>query len=403
MRKNLHFYEARELMLETVKVMPSEEVPLSQSYGRVLSDDVYALEDNPSFARSAFDGYAFIAEDTVNASKDCPVTLRIIEEVPAGCVPSKTVTSGTAVKILTGAPVPEGADAIVKYETVSFDDETVTLAYPAKRGNIVPAGEDVKKGSLLAAKGSIIDSAAAGTFAGQGIGTVKVYKKPRAAIISTGSELVEADDALTPGKIRNSNRYVMECALMLAGAEPVDFGLASDDTREIAELMTKALDTCDIVFVTGGVAGGDYDLTPSAMELAGAEALVIKLNIKPGGSCAYGARDGKALFCLSGNPAAAMTNFYAAPLPCLRKLCGVREYLSREIKVTLADDLRKASPQTRLIRGKLDLSDGAALMRLTGQGGSRLHALMGCDVMAVVPPGSPELPAGTVLDAFLIG
>ncbi|UQZ88922.1 molybdopterin molybdenumtransferase MoeA [Deltaproteobacteria bacterium Smac51] len=404
MEKNIPFEQAREIMLANCPVAGAENAPLSGSMGRILAEDVLAVTDIPPFPRSPFDGYAFRAADSAGASRQNPVTLRIIEEIPAGSTPSKAIIAGTAAKILTGAPIPDGADTVVMYELTEFTDDFVKIFSMAAPGtDIVPAGEDVQAGMVLAKKGDLIDPALAGSLASQGIAAMLVYQRPKVGIISTGSELVEADQPISGGSIRNSNRYALEAACAGIGAEPVYLGRADDNTDEIAALIGKGLESCLMVFTSGGVSVGDYDFTPAAMELAGAEVLVRGLRLKPGGACAYGVKDGRLIFGLSGNPSSAMTNFYAVALPCLRKLCGHRRFLPRMTKVTLIDSFNKKSPNTRIISGRLDISDGTVRMRASVmQGNSILRTLVGCDVMAVIPAGSPPLAAGTVLDAYLL-
>lgn len=405
MLKSIGFEAARDLLLEAVGTVETEEVPLSLCGGRILARPLTAAENVPPFDRSPYDGYAFRAEDVKNAGRETPVTLRILEEVAAGAVPTKTVTPGTAVKILTGAPIPPGADAVIKYEETEYTAETVTVFAPFKSGqNIVRMGEDVTVGQILADAGQCIDPGLAGTLAAQGVYTPIVFKKPRVGVLSTGNEVVdETAEPLPAGKIRNTNRYMLEAALAAAGCEPVFLGIAGDTAEAVRDGMAGGLDRCDAIVLTGGVSVGDYDMTPAAMELLGAEMLVPGIDLKPGGACAYGMKDGVLLCGLSGNPASAMTNFYAVALPALRKLAGRGEPRLREITVTLAGDFRKKSPKPRLLRGRLELSDGRVRFVQTGdQGNAVVSSLMGCEALAAVPAGSGPLPAGTELKGFLI-
>ena len=212
-----------------------------------------------------------------------------------------------------------------------------------------------------------------------------------------------APEALSGGKIVNTNRYTFLAALQKAGCETCLLPTPGDDPEQIAYVMREALTQCDLVITTGGVSVGDYDFTPDAMERAGAKILIRTLFLKPGGASAYGTCNGKLICGLSGNPASALTNFYAVVLPLVRKLRGMAHPELTEIPVVLAEDFRKKSPKTRLIRGILDLSDGAARMHVSkGQGNGVLHSLIGCDVLAEIPAGSPPLPAGTRLWAYLI-
>lgn len=405
METNMEYRAARELLLGKIgPISRVEHVPLLEADGRVLAEDVTAAGDVPPFDRSPYDGYAFRAADTAGADAAHPVTLSILEEVPAGSMWSREVTPGTATKILTGAPIPPGADAVTKYEDTVFTAETVTISEVFSAGdNVIPRGEDVQKGQLLAKAGTVIDSALLGTLAAQGITEPLVYGIPKVGLITTGSELAEPGEALSGGKIVNTNRYTFLAAVRRAGCAPAITGAPGDDPEDIAGAMNEALDTCDMVITTGGVSVGDYDFTPDAMTRCGAEILIRTLFLKPGGASAYALRDGKLLCGLSGNPASALTNFYAVVLPALRKLRGLMEPHLTEIPVILAEDFSKKSPKTRLIRGILDLSNGSARMHVSkGQGNGVLHSLIGCDLLAEIPAGSPKLPAGTKLSAYLI-
>ena len=398
------YEEARKQAEDTVNRTGTEKVPLKECFGRVLAEDVLAFENVPPFDRSPYDGYAFRSEDVKGAGKECPVTLKILEEIPAGGISHMPVTEGTAVKVLTGAPVPEGADAVLMFEETVFTEETVTIFAPVKPGsNIVRTGEDVKKGTVLAEKGTVIDAGLLGTLASQNIPFPEVYRIPKVGILSTGSELVKVGEPLEPGKIYNSNFYTLSGVLKKLGCEPCDLGTVGDDVEKISALLEKGLKCCDAILVTGGVSVGDYDLTPNAMERAGARILFRGVDLKPGMACAYAEKDGKLICGLSGNPASSVTNFYAVACPAFRKLCGWKTIDPEQVEVVLAEGFRKGSKNTRILRGRLELSEGTARMRIPkDQGNVVLSSTIGCDVMAVVPAGSGPLEAGTKLKGFLL-
>ena len=400
----LSFTDARDLLLKKAEAVGTERVPLSQCGGRVLARDLAAVTDVPAFDCSPYDGYAFRAEDSAGASGETPVTLRVLGELPAGSAPTAAVTKGTAVRLMTGAPIPPGADAVCKYEDTVFTPETVTLYQPFKQGdNIVRTGEDVQKGEILACAGEGIDAGIAGALAAQGIAFPLVYREAAIGIISTGDEVREATAALDSGKIYNSNRHMLEAVLKSAGLKPVYLGLAGDSKEEIRGLINQGLTVCDAIVATGGVSVGDYDFMPEAMESAGAEILFRGVDLKPGMACAYGIRDGKLICGLSGSPASSLTNFYAVALPALKKIAGWRSAVPQEITVTLKTGFPKKSPKTRLLRGRLELSDGTVKMALSrDQGNMVLSSAIGCNVMAVVPAGSGPLAAGTTLKGFLL-
>ncbi len=398
----ISYSDARDLLLRLTAPVDTEQVPLEDAAGRILAQEVSARENVPPFDRSPYDGYAFRAADTACASPESPVTLKILEEIPAGCVSHCPVTGGCAVKVLTGAPIPEGADAVTKFESTVFTSEAVTISAPFRSGeNIVRTGEDVRIGTVLAQAGTLIDPGLAGTLASQNIPAPMVYRVPKIGIISTGSELLEVGSQPQPGKIYDSNRYMLATAVRQMGCTPVLLGHAADAAGDIRALSEQGLAACDALLLTGGVSVGDYDLTPAAMEQAGVELLFRGVALKPGMACAYGIKDGKLVCGLSGNPASSITNFYTVAAPAIRKLCGLRDYMPRQFPVILAEGFRKKSPMDRILRGRLDLSGGSAQMHISGsQGNVVLSSTIGCDIMAIVPAGSGPLSPGTSLTAF---
>lgn len=398
------YRRARELAADAVTPVGTERLPLAACAGRILAQDLIAASNVPPFDRSPFDGYVLRASDSLGASTDSPVTLRVIEEIPASCVAKHALGPGDAAKILTGAPIPEGGDAVVPYERTAFTESTVTLFKPLRAGeNIVCVGEDIRAGECLARRGVTIDAGVMGSLAGQNIPEPLVFQRPRIGILSTGSELIELGHDLTPGKIHDTNRYSLTAAVQSLGAEPVLYPSVEDNVEAIAAALEAALEGCDAVITTGGVSVGDYDLTTAALEAIGAAILFRKVDLKPGMACAYAQCDGKLICGLSGNPASSLTNFYAIAMPAIRKLCGLSDYTIREFPIVLADRFGKPSPSTRLLRGYLDLSEGTAKLRLSqGQGNVMISGLIGCDAAAVVPAGSGPLLAGTVLQGFLL-
>lgn len=398
--------EARKRLLQFTEPVGTEMIQLSDCLGRILPEDIRAAADVPDWPRSAFDGYAFRAADTSSASPETPVTLHILEEVPAGKVPETRLTEGTAVRILTGAMLPEGADSVEMFEKTEFTETSVTLFHPGRPGNnVVPRGEDAVRGQLLAAKGTKIDPGLMGVFASQGLREIPVFRIPKVGVISTGTEVVELGSVLPRGNIYNSNRALFEGELRKLGVRPVRVGIARDSVREIRELLELALDTCDAVLLTGGVSVGAYDLTGKAILEAGGEPLFSGVAMKPGKACFYAVRDGKMICALSGNPASAMTNYHAVAKAGLKRLCGWNQgdCFPAEIRVALKEDFPKKSKNERWVRGRLDLSDGTVRIDVPKQQkNSALSSTVGCDVMAVIPAGSGPLPAGTVLQGYLM-
>jgi molybdopterin molybdotransferase len=402
METKLTWRQARDLMLGLTAPLGQENVPLSQAAGRILAQPFCAVRDVPPFARSPFDGYAFQSGDTAGT---LPVTLTILEEIPAGSVPTCTVVPGAAVKILTGAPIPPGADAVSKFEETDFTPQTVTLKRAYRPGeNVALAGEDIAIGTPLAQPGQVVDAGLSGTLAAQGIGTVSVYRRPIVGVITTGSELAPSAGPLAPGKIPDSNRYMLDAALRQYGCEPRLYQSPADDVDAIAQAVDQALTQCDALVTTGGVSVGDYDLTAKAFQHSGVELVCGDLRLKPGGKSCFGFRAGKPVLGLSGNPASSMTCFYAVALPILRKLQGLVQPCQPEFPVKLGRAFPKSSPQPRLLRGRLTVEDGA-LVYLPGdkQSNGALHTLAGANALAEIPPRSGPLEAGAMVNAIYIG
>ena len=402
MERGLDWRTARERLLEQVKPVSSQMLPLEQCYGRLLAEPVRAVQAVPPFDRSPLDGYAFRSADT---RAEGTVTLRIIEEIPAGHMPRHTVTEGTAAKILTGAPIPAGADAVSKFEETEFTPETVTLKRLYRSGeNIVRRGEDVQAGEVLGRRGQRVDAGLAGALAAQEITEAAVYRVPRVGILTTGSELRQSGEAGDGASIPNSNRAALEAALLQLGCEPAFFGAPGDTVEAIAAAMDEAMNACDMVVTTGGVSVGDYDCTPAAAERCGAELLVQNLKLKPGGKCCFGKRDGKLIICLSGNPASAMTCFYAAAVPAVRALTGAERTRQREVEARITADFPKGSKQPRLLRGTLDWDEhGLCFTPAPAQGNGTLHTLAGANALAELPGGSGPISAGELVRVCYIG
>ena len=404
MRQNIPLEQAQSILEACVQPIGKETVRLNEALGRVLAEEIVANEDIPPFDRSPFDGYAFRAADTQTASLTNPVTLTIIEEVPAGYAPTKQVTPGTAVKILTGAPIPEGADTVIKYEDTEFTETEVKVFGPAKPGaNIVTAGEDVPKGTVLVEPGTVITAPVLGLLAALGLTEIVVFKRPRIAIISTGNELLDVSEPLLPGKIRNSNSYTLQGYLQTCGLEPVVIGIARDKKEEVAAKVEEGLAKADMVITTGGVSVGDYDVVKDALEMFGAEILYWQIDIKPGSATLAAQKDGKLIIGLSGNPAAAMVVLQLLVLPIIKKMAGRSAYANKEIEVILKEDFRKASPRRRFLRGTLVFENGLTYMRTTGgQGNAVLSSLIGCNLLAEIPAGSGPIQRGEKLTAYLV-
>ncbi|RNC29204.1 MAG: Molybdopterin molybdenumtransferase [Candidatus Dichloromethanomonas elyunquensis] len=404
MKTNISLEEARTILLENDTPMIREYINLQDSLDRVVSENIIAEENLPPFARSPYDGYAFRAEDTATATKEKPVILEVIEEVPAGAFPRKRIISGKTAKILTGAPIPEGANAVAKYEETEISGNLVSIFSGFKPGeNVVPAGEDLAQGEIIARKGMVVSPPVLGLMAALGISRIPVYKRPKIAIICTGDELLDVSEPLRPGMIRNSNTYTLAAYCREIGAEPIVLGTVRDRVEEVGEMINRGLSEADMVITTGGVSVGDYDVLGEAVANIGAETLYWKVEIKPGSPNLTAIKNSKVILGLSGNPAAALVIFHLLGVPFIKKLAGYADYLHPQIKVMLKNNFQKASPRRRFLRGKLVIENGAAWMEITGgQGNGVLRSLIDCDILAEIPPGSGPQMAGSKLQAYFL-
>lgn len=396
--------EGLQMILEHLGCVEKEMIPAAEACGRVLSENLISPEDIPPFRRSPLDGYAFRAEDTLDAAEEHPVVLRIIEEIPAGKAPEHTVGKMQAVKILTGAPVPEGADAIEKYEVVQADEQTLHLFHPYRKNcNVVPVGEDIRKGDPVLSDGTVISPAYLGILAGLGFAQIPVYKKPRVTLISTGSELVPIDAPIPLGKIRNSSIYTLKAFLEANGAQVQMMPIVEDDAQLIAQAVDQASRESDMVFTTGGVSVGDYDMLQKSMEILKADVLFWKMQMKPGGAFLASCYHGKPVISLSGNPSAAAMACFMLGVPVLRKLGGRKNYELETCRIRLLEGFSKKCFVRRFLPGRLVVRDGEAFISVTpSQGNGILHPLHGCNVIAELPKGSPALEPGALVKGYLL-
>lgn len=321
--------EALRQILTHTPVLPLESVPLEQAEGRVLAEDLFARSELPPFDNSAMDGFAVRAADIDGASQDRPIRLKMLDVVRAGNLPRLALQRGQAIKIMTGAPIPEGADAVVMKEiTSSREEEWVdVLRAPKNHENIRPKGEDIRVGQSLARAGLRVRPYDVALLAAQGFKTVSVVRKPKVAILATGDELVPLTEPLSPGKIRNSNGPAIAAFLSRWNVPCRDFGIAGDDPARLEEKLIDAFALADVLIVTGGVSVGDFDYTKAILEKSGTKEIFWKVAIKPGKPLFYGLKtdeDGgnKIVFGLPGNPVSALVCLEEFVRPALEKLQG---------------------------------------------------------------------------------
>jgi molybdopterin molybdotransferase len=405
MKKNIALEEAQSLLLESGCPVSECHVPLFDALGSVLSRNVFAAINLPSFDKSALDGYVLQAKDTETATGSQPVTLSVIEEVAAGHVPEKQVTPGTAIKVMTGAPIPEGADVVIKFEDVERVGDSLKLFSPLKSGsNIILAGEDVAKGEIAAWQNTLIVPALVGLFAALGYSEVPVFSKVKVAIASTGDELLDPAQQLQPGKIYNSNLHSLTAACFKLGTRVVALGNVPDRQDLVADKISQGLAEADIVITTGGVSVGDYDVVPDALAQIGADIIFRGVNIKPGSPVIAAKKDNKFIVCLSGNPAAALITFELLVVPLIKKMMGLDRHFPTKTRAILADDFVKPSPQRRFLRGHFHIAKDSNYVTLTGgQSNGILKSMVDCNALIDVPAGSNRIRAGQDVSVLIVG
>jgi molybdopterin molybdotransferase len=409
-RTALQVEEAAARILERVQPGRTETVPLAEAWGRYLAAPLAADQPVPHFRRSGMDGYALRAEETAGASADFPVRLAVTGVIPCGSVYGRRLEPGEAVRIMTGAAVPDGADAVVRLEDTLPEEGaggTVSILRSAKAGaNISEIGLEIVQGEKLLEPGRRIGPGEAALLAMFGTAQVKVYARPRVAVFATGSELLAVEEPLAPGKIRNSNSYMLLAQLREAGCEPVLAGAIPDELEPARQAITAAMDEYDMVITTGGVSVGDYDILYDLTTGWDGELLFNKLAMRPGSPTTASVRRGKLLFALSGNPAACFVGFELLVRPAVRKLMGgVDVGLDTFPALLKADSLKTDAKFTRFVRGVRTVGpEGQLWAAPVGVDASSITvSLRDADCLIVVPPGVAPLVQGALVRVMPLG
>ncbi len=396
--------EARTRINRDLIVLPIVDVPITAAREMVLAETVTASEAIPPFANTAMDGYAVRAVDTRGATKTSPKVLAVSATVPAGGVAPRALESGEAMRIMTGAPMPEGADAVVMVELTRPAGFDVMILAEVPPGNHVrPAGDDIRPGTEVFHPGTLLTPGHLGVLASIGRETVKVYRRPRVGVMSTGDELVEGPQPLQPGQIRDSNRLTLLSLVAEAGCHPVDLGLIRDDERAIRTALDRAVEQTDAVITSGGVSMGDYDLIKAILSDLG-DFNWMQVAIKPAKPLAFGVMTGTPVFGLPGNPVSSMVSFELFARPALRRMMG-RLDAERPHLWALAEDGLRREPdgKTHFLRVVVtQRGDGAWRVRSAGgQGSHHLLAMASANGLAVLPDGDGVEPGGSVRVMYL--
>lgn len=396
--------EAQRIVLESTPTLGLEKISILDALGRVLGEDIVAERDNPPWNNSAMDGFAVRWEDiTQDQPIQKPVTLTVIEDVPAGKMPSKTVGKGQAIRIMTGAPIPKGADTVLKVEDTEHTPDSVRVFKAEQQGaNIRPQGEDVKKGDCIIAKGTQIRPGEAGMLAILAKSFIFAYQRPRVAILSTGDELADLDERFSEEKIINSNSYGIAAAVQEAGGIPFLLGIARDTPEALKEKISHGL-TADILVLSGGVSMGDYDFTKTVFHELGAEMNFWKLAIRPGQPLAFGKIQGKLAFGLPGNPVSSMVTFEQLVRPAMLKMSGHRHYGRPVVQAIFEEKFSKRTDRRHFLRGVLTQEAGVFKVRTTGaQGSGILTSMVKANCLIDIPVEVERVNPGDLVSVQLL-
>ncbi len=395
--------EALRIILENVRPLDPLRIDLADCGGLVLAEDIAAREDIPPFTNSAMDGFAVRAGDTEAASPDSPAGLRILEDLRAGEVTETAVRPGETVRIMTGAELPRGADAVVMVEDTRERAGRVEVLMPVKPGeNVRPAGESVRRSEMVLRAGRRLGPPEVGMLAALGYSRPLVIPSPRAAILTTGDELLEIDEELRPGKIRDCNRYSLAAAVRGCGGVPVVYPPAGDREGDLKSRLEEAL-ASDLVLTSGGISAGKYDLVRKSLRELGGTLLIRKVRMKPGKPLTFTQVGPTPVFSLPGNPVSVLVSFLQFVRPALLKMQGKKNPGLPEVGATLAEDCPEESERTHLVRVRVERRGEEYSVRPTGpQGSGILKSMVLAGGLMVVPPLAGPLPAGTRVRVILL-
>ena len=409
-QKMLTVQEAQQRILSHFSPLKSELVPLEQAAGRVLAAEIRATFDLPPFDNSSMDGFAVRAADLADASRAHPLTLPVIGDILAGTAPSFRVESGQAARIMTGAPLPAGADAVVMVEETDFNERSAGAAAPqnvrihraVETGeNVRKRGADLKQGQEILSPGKLLRAQDVGMLAMLGIANAHVYRKPRVAILSTGDEILPVEMPLTPGKIHDTNAYTLAALAASVGCEVIRLGVAADTREAVQQKLDAALTSnADVILSSAGVSEGAFDYVKDVVEGGGALDF-WKVNMRPGKPLAFGQYRGIPFFGLPGNPVSAFVGFLVFVEPAIRQLQGQITAARPRVRVILGESLESDGRESYL-RAAVTFDDGKYVARFSSnQSSGNLFSLVESNALAIIPAGVTSCPPGMEVDAWL--
>ncbi|MGN0465456.1 MAG: gephyrin-like molybdotransferase Glp [Lachnospiraceae bacterium] len=394
MLEEITLQQAVKIVLENCDtVKEREEVELWEARGRVLAENIVADMDQPPFDRSPLDGYAVKGENIKTATKDCPIVLKVIDEVMAGHMSHVTVGEGEAVRIMTGAPIPEGANCVIRQEDTDYGMENVSIYKSVKPfQNYCYKGEDYKAGQTLIFEGSFLGSIEIGTLASLGKTKVHVKRLPRVGVVTTGDEIVLPGKELSEGKIYDSNLYTVATRLMELGIKPICQMEVGDNAEAVADSIKKMAKTADLIITTGGVSVGKKDIMHEVIELLGAKKLFWKVKLKPGSPMISAVYENTVMICLSGNPFGVVANMELLVRPVLAKMVGDESLIPNRVKATLEADFIKSGNVTRYV--KAIYKEGKVFFPTNLHSSGILSSMIGCNCLVEVPPSNIPIQKG---------
>ena len=373
-RKLMTFEEAKKAIDDQFKpvFLGEEEAVLLEAYNRVLNEDVVSTLDIPPFNRSTVDGYAVSAQDTFGADENQPVVLRVSGAVSVGEQPNVMLTKGEAVEIVTGAVIPEGADAVVMVEDTENEDANLMVyGSVTVNENVMKKGSDIKKGATILKRGQVLGSSEIGVLAALGLTKVKVLKIPMVAVLSTGGEVTEPGKPLPPGKIFDINAYSISTAVFESGGKPVYFGVVPDDKSALTKVMQTAIASADMVITSGGVSVGPKDYTPQIVDSLGKPGIVVYgIAVKPGKPTTVGFIDEKPVFSLPGHPTSALLIFYLLARPLILRLAGRPVLPMKSVRAFAGSRMFSAKGRRTFIMVKLEFDEACRLIAMPAESGA---------------------------------
>jgi molybdopterin molybdotransferase len=404
--------EAQKRLLSFFSPLDVEKVPLDHSAGRTLAENIHSTMDLPPFSNSSMDGFAVHSADVGGADSDHPVTLQVSADIPAGTISVNPLPTGKSARIMTGAPVPEGADAVVPVENTDFNyreagqdaPESVKIFRAARPNDFLrPKGQDVRQGELVMEKGSSLRPQDLGFLGMLGVAKLPLYRQPRVAIFSTGDELVPVDKPLAPGKIHDANTYILVAAIQEAGAVPIRLGIVPDRAADVeASLEHAVTQGVDLILSSAGVSVGAFDFVRSVVEARG-KLDFWRVNMRPGKPLAFGHYRDIPFIGLPGNPVSSFVGFEVFVRPAIMKMNGQNAFSRKTARVRLLEMIESDGRESYL-RAIVKRKEGSLVARLTGhQGSGNLRSLVQANALLVIPSAVKSLPAGAEVDAWLLG